>query len=94
MNRNNTVHMSLDEAIERVDRGDYEFDPGAREGPSLGKEFWKDAWLDHPGPKTEETLAIDTSVVDWFKSRYPAGWRQHINDALHRHMDRETAKAE
>lgn len=93
MNKNNIVHMSLDEAVERVERGQYHYDPEAPNGPSFPDGFWEDAWVEFPGPKTDEMLRLDRSVVEWFKARHSSGWRQHINEVLHRYVDRQQETA-
>lgn len=89
MNKNNTVHMSLDEAMKRVERDEYRYDADTPEGPTFPDGFWEEAWLEFPGPRTEETLVLNQSVVDWFKASHGSGWRQHMNEVLYRHMIRE-----
>ena len=54
----------------------------AREGPSLGPDFWKKARVVYPGgPKKQLTLRLDSDVVAWFKGQ-GKGYQSRINAVL------------
>ena len=86
MSSNDTRTVSLQEAIERVDQGEYHHDPAAPDGPSLGADFWKDAEVVVPEPKTPISLRVDNDVLAFFKEDGP-GYQTRMNAVLRSFME-------
>lgn len=68
----------------------------APEGPSLGKDFWKDAHVVYPdGPKEAVKVRYDRDMLEWFKGQ-GRGYQTRMNAILRSyyeaHKDEPTAK--
>lgn len=51
-------------------------------GPSLGKDFWKDAKIVFPeSPKKQLTVRLDADMVEWFKKQ-GRGYQTRMNAVL------------
>jgi hypothetical protein len=60
--------------ITRVSLGDLRSRKGrtyndAPDGPSLGDDFWRNAQVVEPRPKTSVHLRVDADVLDFFKAQ-------------------------
>jgi uncharacterized protein (DUF4415 family) len=54
----------------------------APEGPSLGKDFWKDAKVVYPeNPKEQVTVRLDAEILEWFKA-HGRGYQTRMNAVL------------
>lgn len=65
-------------------------------GPSLGKDFWKDARVVYPdGPKEAVKVRYDRDVLEWFKAQ-GRGYQTRMNAVLRSyyeaHKDEPTVK--
>ena len=78
MSKKSITRLSMDELMKM--KG--ETRPDAREGPSLGPDFWKKARVVFPdSPKRQLTLRLDADVVAWFKEQ-GRGYQSRMNAVL------------
>lgn len=78
MKKKSITTITLDEAMKR--KGKTRKD--APEGPSLGKDFWKDAKVVYPeNPKEQVTVRLDAEILEWFKA-HGRGYQTRMNAVL------------
>ena len=78
MKKKHITTITLDEALKR--KGKTRKD--APEGPSLGKDFWKDAKVVYPdSPKEQVTVRLDADILEWFKA-HGRGYQTRMNAVL------------
>ncbi len=78
MKKKRITTVTLDEAMKM--KGKTRKD--ASEGPSLGKDFWKDAKVVYPeSPKEQVTVRLDADILEWFKA-HGRGYQTRINAVL------------
>jgi len=106
MKKSNIVTTSLEEALERIKRGesktdwarvdamtDADIEAAMRDDPDW-KDFvdvdWSKATIVYPQPKNAISIRLDKDVVDFFKAT-GKGYQTRINAVL-RHYMQETIK--
>jgi uncharacterized protein (DUF4415 family) len=78
MKKKSITTITLDGAMKR--KGKTRKD--APEGPSLGKDFWKDAKVVYPeNPKEQVTVRLDAEILEWFKA-HGRGYQTRMNAVL------------
>ena len=60
--------------------------------PELGKEFFRQAVLRMPEPKTSVTIRLDRDVLSWYK-RQGRGYQTRINALLRAYMETQKQRA-
>ena len=56
-------------------------------GPSLGKDFWKDAKVVYPEvPKEQTSIRFDADVLKWFRSQ-GRGYQTRMNAVLRSYFE-------
>jgi hypothetical protein len=70
------ISMTLTEARERRDRGEFFHDPNAPVGPSLGPDFWTNAILVAPLARDKVQLELEPYIYDFFVAQ--SGGKGHI----------------
>ena len=65
-------------------------------GPSLGKDFWKDAKIVYPGPSKEAVkIRYDRDMLKWFKAQgrgYQTGMNAVLRSYYEAHKDEPARK--
>ena len=78
MKKKRITVVSMDDARKMKDRTRKD----AHVGPSLGKDFWKDAKVVYPEvPKVQTCIRFDADLLKWFRSRGP-GYQTRMNAVL------------
>lgn len=78
MKKKSIITVTLEEAMKM--KGKTRKD--APEGPSLGKDFWKDAKVVYPeSPKEQVTVRLDADILEWFKA-HGRGYQTRMNAVL------------
>jgi uncharacterized protein (DUF4415 family) len=99
MKQGNTSKMSRITVIQRPedlkrikDETDWEWLDKAKDEdidtsdiPPLGKDFWRDAWLRIPIPKTAVSIRLDPKVLAWFRKQGP-GYQTRIQAVLRHYV--------
>ncbi|HZZ61260.1 MAG TPA: BrnA antitoxin family protein [Roseiarcus sp.] len=67
-------------------RGEDQRREDAREAPSLGEDFWKDARIATLPGKTSVHLRLDSDMIDWFKAK-GKGHLTRMNALLRAYVD-------
>lgn len=83
----NIRHASLDN-IERMRReGELYYDPHAPEGEYLGDEFWQNAEIVYPKPRSNVSLRVDDDVLAYFKGDNPRGYTARMAAVLKAYVE-------
>ena len=88
----NITTITLEAAMKMKDRTRKD----APEGPSLPKDFWKNAKIVYPeGPKEAVKVRYDADMLEWFKAQ-GRGYQTRMNAVLRSyyeaHKDEPTVK--
>ncbi len=54
--------------------------------PRIGKDFWREAWLRIPIPKTAVSIRLDPKVLAWFRRQGP-GYQTRIQAVLRHYVE-------
>ncbi|MDY8108345.1 BrnA antitoxin family protein [Fulvimarina sp. 2208YS6-2-32] len=86
MSEERIVSATLDEIVEMDRRGELHHNPDAPDGPSLGADFWRNAEIVYPEPKTPISIRVDEDVLAFFKKDGP-GYQTRMNAVLRSHVE-------
>ena len=84
--KSTTVRYSLSEIVAKRARGEDETPHDAPEAEPLGEDFWKQARVVVPGPKTSVHLRLDADIVEWFRAQ-GRGHLTRMNAVLRAYVD-------
>ena len=83
MKKAHITGITLDEALKMKGKTRKDAPPG----PSLGKDFWRDAKVVYPeGPKEPTTIRYDADILRWFKAQ-GRGYQTRMNAVLRSYVD-------